>query len=115
MSKAAEVVLPRWTPLILRELLVGSTHFNEIRRGVPTCSPALLSKRLTEVEGAGVAFRGRISLFPTPRRIAETTRLEPESLGGPILGINLGNQSGHQMQDLVRKEGYGANWTWPLN
>jgi DNA-binding HxlR family transcriptional regulator len=54
VSKAAEVVCQRWTPLILRELLVGSTRFNEIRRGVPTCSPSLLSKRLRELEAAGV-------------------------------------------------------------
>lgn len=59
VSKAAEVVCQRWTPLILRELLVGSTHFNEIRRGVPNCSPALLSKRLKELERAGVIVRSR--------------------------------------------------------
>jgi len=57
VSKAAEVICQRWTPLILRELLVGSTRFNEIRRGVPTCSPALLSKRLKELEAAGVVER----------------------------------------------------------
>jgi DNA-binding HxlR family transcriptional regulator len=57
VSKAAEVICQRWTPLILRELLVGSTRFNEIRRGVPTCSPALLSKRLKELERAGVVER----------------------------------------------------------
>lgn len=48
------MVCQRWTPLILRELLVGSTRFNEIRRGVPTCSPNILSKRLKELEAAGV-------------------------------------------------------------
>lgn len=57
VSKASEVLCQRWTPLILRELLVGSTRFNEIRRGVPTCSPALLSKRLRELEAAGVIER----------------------------------------------------------
>jgi DNA-binding HxlR family transcriptional regulator len=57
VSKAAEVICQRWTPLILRELLVGSTRFNEIRRGVPTCSPALLTKRLRELESAGVVER----------------------------------------------------------
>jgi DNA-binding HxlR family transcriptional regulator len=57
VSKAAEVVCQRWTPLILRELLVGSTRYNEIRRGVPTCSPSLLSKRLRELEMAGVVER----------------------------------------------------------
>jgi DNA-binding HxlR family transcriptional regulator len=57
VSKAAEVICQRWTPLILRELLVGSSRFNEIRRGVPTCSPALLTKRLRELESAGVVER----------------------------------------------------------
>lgn len=58
LSKAAEVLCQRWTPLILREVLSGSTRFNEIRRGVPTCSPALLTKRLRELEAAGVVERG---------------------------------------------------------
>lgn len=54
LSMAAEVVCTRWTPLILREFICGSTRFNEIRRGVPRLSPALLSKRLKELEAAGV-------------------------------------------------------------
>ncbi len=57
VSKASEVVCQRWTPLILRELLLGSRRFNDIRRGVPTCSPALLSKRLKELIAAGVVTR----------------------------------------------------------
>ena len=43
--------------MILRELLVGSTRFNEIRRGVSTCSPAILSKRLKDLERAGIVER----------------------------------------------------------
>ncbi|MGH9090504.1 MAG: winged helix-turn-helix transcriptional regulator [Acidimicrobiales bacterium] len=57
VSKAAEVLCQRWTLLIVRELLMGSTRFNEIQRGVPTCSPAMLSKRLKELERAGVVER----------------------------------------------------------
>jgi DNA-binding HxlR family transcriptional regulator len=57
VSKATEVICQRWTPLILRELLSGSSRFNEIRRGVPTCSPGLVSKRLKELELAGVVVR----------------------------------------------------------
>jgi DNA-binding HxlR family transcriptional regulator len=66
VAKAAEVICQRWTPLILRELLVGSTRFNDIRRGVPTCSPALLSKRLKELERAGIVAHettGRASSY----------------------------------------------------
>jgi DNA-binding HxlR family transcriptional regulator len=51
---AAEIVCSRWTALVLRELLSGTTRFNDLRRGVPRMSPTLLSKRLKELEGAGV-------------------------------------------------------------
>jgi len=57
VAMAAEVLCTRWTLLVLRELLAGSTRFNEIRRGVPRMSPALLSKRLRELEALGVVAR----------------------------------------------------------
>lgn len=49
----------RWTILIIRELLLGSHHFNELRRGVPKMSPALLSKRLRSLVRAGIVMRHR--------------------------------------------------------
>ena len=58
---AAEVLCTRWTVLILRELFAGSTRFNELRKGVPLMSPTLLSKRLKELEIAGVIERTRTS------------------------------------------------------
>jgi DNA-binding HxlR family transcriptional regulator len=54
VSMASEILCSRWTTLIVRELLCGSTHFNELRRGVPKMSPTLLSKRLKELEQAGL-------------------------------------------------------------
>lgn len=57
IAKALEVVGERWTPLIMRELICGSSRFNEIHRGVPRISPALLSKRLGDLERAGVVRR----------------------------------------------------------
>lgn len=57
VSKAMEVLDERWTMLVLREMLMGSTRFNELRRGVPRMSPALLSKRLATLERAGVVRR----------------------------------------------------------
>lgn len=61
VAMAAEVVCTRWTPLILRELVSGSTRFNDLRRGVPRISPTLLSKRLKQLEVAGVIRRLRSS------------------------------------------------------
>ncbi|HEY5852956.1 MAG TPA: helix-turn-helix domain-containing protein [Aldersonia sp.] len=57
VAKAMEVLDERWTLLVVRELLSGSSHFNELRRGVPKMSPALLSKRLRSLERAGVIQR----------------------------------------------------------
>lgn len=54
VAMAAEIVCTRWTALVLRELLSGSTRFNDLRRGLPSMSPTLLSKRLKELEKAGV-------------------------------------------------------------
>ena len=54
VAMAAEIVCSRWTALVLRELLCGTTRFNDLRRGVPRMSPTLLSKRLKELEEAGV-------------------------------------------------------------
>lgn len=54
VAMAAEIFCTRWTPLILRELLCGSQRFNDLKRGVPRISPTLLSKRLKELERAGV-------------------------------------------------------------
>jgi DNA-binding HxlR family transcriptional regulator len=54
VARAAEIVASRWTLIILRELLAGSTKFNDLRNGVPQMSPSLLSKRLTELHEAGI-------------------------------------------------------------
>ena len=57
VAKAMEILDERWTLLIVRELLMGSTRFSELRRGVPKMSPALLSRRLRELARAGVVER----------------------------------------------------------
>jgi DNA-binding HxlR family transcriptional regulator len=59
VAKAAEILTERWTPLVLRELLFGSRRFNDLRRGVPLMSPALLSHRLKFLAEMGVIERRR--------------------------------------------------------
>src|SRR5579862_6418872 len=54
VAQACEVFAERWTPLILREMFMGSRRFSDIHRGVPLMSRSLLSKRLLELEHAGV-------------------------------------------------------------
>lgn len=57
LSKACEIIEPRWTLLILNEIWSGYTRFNDIRRGVGNISPGVLSKRLSELEKAGLVER----------------------------------------------------------
>ena len=57
VAKAAEVVAERWTPLVIREMIAGSRRFSEIQRGVPLMSSSLLSRRLRELEQAGIIDR----------------------------------------------------------
>lgn len=54
ITRAVEVLGERWSVLILRDMLVGATHFNDIARGNPRLSRTLLSKRLRQLEQAGV-------------------------------------------------------------
>jgi DNA-binding HxlR family transcriptional regulator len=61
VAKACEIFGERWTPLILRELVFGSTRFNDLRRGVPLLSPTVLSARLKALEKAGIVERRRSS------------------------------------------------------
>jgi len=46
IAKSMEIIGEKWTILILRELLMGSTRFNELQRGISMVSPAILTKRL---------------------------------------------------------------------
>lgn len=57
VAKAMELLDERWTMLVVREMLAGSTHLNELRRGVPKMSPTLLSKRLHQLIRAGLVVR----------------------------------------------------------
>jgi DNA-binding HxlR family transcriptional regulator len=86
---AAEVVCSRWTALVLRELLCGTTRFNDLRRGVPLMSPSLLSKRLKELEEAGV-----IVTVPTKHPGIVEYRLTPagEDLRPVIMSLGFWGQ-----------------------
>ena len=54
LAQASQILCERWTLLVVRELIAGSTRFNELRRGVPLMSPTLLSRRLKQLEAAAL-------------------------------------------------------------
>lgn len=97
-ARAAEVIGERWTPLILRELHLGSSHFNQIHRGVPRMSPTLLSKRLATLEGAGVLTRRSVGRNATEYQLTQAGReLAPVFMG-------LAEWGKRWMPDVIRQE-----------
>ena len=91
MAKASEIVAERWTPLVLRELIAGSRRFNELRRGLPLMSSALLSRRLKELEDAGVV----------ERKTGEGRNTEYHL-----------SQAGQELRPIIEALGFwGARWT----
>ena len=71
VAKATEIIGEKWTVLIIRELLMGGTRFNELQRGLSLISPTLLSKRLDALVEKGLVVKKRIpsqkgyEYFPT--------------------------------------------------
>ena len=116
VSMAAEVVCSRWTVLVIRELLCGSTRFNDLRRGVPRMSPALLSKRLKELEQAGV-----VRVVPTAQagineyRLTEAgEELRPAGHGPGHVGAQVGGVDACRSATSTRRCSCGtcgAGWT----
>lgn len=92
VAMTSEILCTRWTVVLLRELMRGSTRFNDLRRGVPRMSPALLSQRLKELEEAGILMRKR-------------SRAEPS-----VLEYHL-TKAGHELEPIVEAFGvWGQRW-----
>ena len=72
VALGSEVLADRWTPLIVRELVLGNTRFNDIARGMPGISRSLLTQRLRHLERHGV-----IELWPSPTGKGNEYHLTP--------------------------------------
>jgi DNA-binding HxlR family transcriptional regulator len=57
IAKALELLAERWTLLLVRELLMGSRRFNDLRRGVPLMAPSVMSQRLKALTESGIIAR----------------------------------------------------------
>jgi len=90
VAKACELLCERWTLLVVRELVCGSRHFNDLRRGVPRMSPGLLALRLRQLERNGIV-----------RRLAQGRCGSAYEL----------TQAGHELRPLVERMGvWGHRW-----
>lgn len=84
VSKAAELLGERWTLLIIRELVLGTTRFNDFQRALSQISPTLLTKRLNQLEDAGLVVRKAI---PNQRRMEYYPTAASKELKPMILGL----------------------------
>ncbi len=66
IARALDVLGERWALLIVRDMLVGATRFNELARGLPGLSRSLLTTRLRQLERAGIVERARGEYLLTP-------------------------------------------------
>jgi DNA-binding HxlR family transcriptional regulator len=94
VSRAAEILAERWTPLVVRELLCGSVRFNDLQRGVPRMSSALLSRRLKELEHAGIIER-------RPAATGRGSEYHPTDAGRELLPVleGMGNWAQRWVRD----------------
>jgi DNA-binding HxlR family transcriptional regulator len=71
VAKATEIIGEKWTILIIRELLMGGSRFNELQRGLSLISPTILSKRLETLTAHGLVVKKKLpgqkgyEYFPT--------------------------------------------------
>ena len=80
IARGSEILAERWTPIILRNLLLGCRTFNEIAAGAPGLSRALLARRLRELERAGV-----VDIRPKPS--GRGSVYEPTPAGKDLAGV----------------------------
>ncbi len=59
VAKAAEILCEKWVILVLRELMMGSTRFGQLRSGLPKISPSILSRRLKTLEEQEIIVRSK--------------------------------------------------------
>jgi DNA-binding HxlR family transcriptional regulator len=110
VAQAAEVLTERWTLLVVRELLMGSTRFNDIQRGVPRMSSSLLSKRLRELERGGVVTRR-----PLEGERGHSYELTPagEALGPLVVSLGTWSRD-HLKREVTDEEADPALLMWDL-
>ena len=65
VALGAEIFAERWTPIIVRNLMVGCHRFGEILDGAPGLPRSVLSQRLRQLQADGVVRREHTPVGPT--------------------------------------------------
>ncbi len=96
VALASDVIADRWTPLILRELIIGNTRFNDIARGMPGISRSLLVQRLRHLERKDI-----VEAWPLPNGRGREYRLTPAGKDLEPVLIALGRWSVQWLYERV--------------
>jgi len=64
IARTLDVIGDRWTLIIIRDLFLGRSRFNEFRQSTPRISPKLLSERLKRLEEQGLVERALLDGYP---------------------------------------------------
>jgi DNA-binding HxlR family transcriptional regulator len=108
VALGSEVLADRWTPLIVRELVLGNTRFNDIARGLPGISRSLLVQRLRHLERMGV-----LELWPSPTGRGHEYHLTPAGKDLEAVVLALGRWAVQWLFDDLRPEEVDpVNLTW---
>jgi len=83
VAKASEIIGEKWTLLVLRELMLGTTRFNDFQRALSRMSPTLLARRLRGLEERGIIIRKKLS----GRRGYEYRLTEAGKELGPLIEV----------------------------
>jgi DNA-binding HxlR family transcriptional regulator len=108
VARAAEILAERWTPLVIRNLLFGATTFSAIAAGVPAMSRSMLTRRLRELEVAGV-----LRAMPKPNGQGHTYALT--EAGADLVGVidAMGHWAERWVEVLPEHADVGfALWAW---
>ena len=74
IARTLDVIGDRWTLLIIRDLFIGRSRFNEFRQSTPRISPKLLSQRLRRLEDEGIVERALLDGHPPRAEYRLTSR-----------------------------------------
>ena len=108
IARATEILAERWSLLIVRNLMFGANTFTAIARGVPTMSRSMLSKRLRELERAGV-----LECTPKPNGQGSTYSLTDAGADLADVVDNLGRWAETWVEVLPEHTDPGfALWAW---
>jgi DNA-binding HxlR family transcriptional regulator len=108
IARASELLGERWSVIILRNILVGCYTFNEIADGCPGLSRGLLSKRLRELERAGV-------IEIRPKSGGPGSTYEPTQAGRELAEVMLALQNwGRKWAELKPEHAHPGVvlWVW---